>query len=187
MERDAALPRPIELDIPTTGKHVTLNLMPFSIDYNGSAPVDKYFVTRPLSDNERESSFRGRRVHGTRLELSGYCVGLYRVHESDIREPAPKRLRQSLPSKPGPVRAKRFALDDDDVGTGPETEVTSGHGHKAEDHAAVHSIYEMRADAVAGDTIWIWGPDGPVDKGNDAYIRVSTEWLSTIVPQLHSC
>ena len=186
MERDATLPPPITLNIPADGNHVTLNLMPLSIEYSGTAPVDAYFVTRSISDTERESSFRGRRVHGTRIQLPGYSFGLYRMHESDKHEPAPKRMRVAQPSKPGPVRAKRFTLDDDDDEQR-EPQDTEPVKADEEEHApipAAQPTHELRADVVAGDSIWIWGPDGPIDRGGDAYIRTCTEWLGVLGPSV---
>ncbi|WFD34476.1 protein-L-isoaspartate(D-aspartate) O-methyltransferase [Malassezia cuniculi] len=207
MERDASLPKAIDLDIPSDGKQTTLNLMPFTIDYSGVAPVDSYFITKELSDTDRESSFRGRLVHGSRLQVPGYSIGLYRLHESDTKEHVPKRPRQEQSSRPAPVRARRFTLDDDDDddnngnsnGGGSLSVYAKQETHEADDqHAAPITTYSLKADGVAGDSIWLWGPDGPIDKGGDSYYRTCTEWLGVIAPcvrialfsantQLHKC
>ncbi|WFD31704.1 hypothetical protein MSPP1_002743 [Malassezia sp. CBS 17886] len=46
--------------------------------------------------------------------------------------------------------------------------------------------HELHAQENGGDTLWVWGPDGPVDQGDDVYVRVTREWLCAIAPALHS-
>ncbi|PWZ03465.1 hypothetical protein BCV70DRAFT_224893 [Testicularia cyperi] len=104
------LPLPLELAPPTElgsgstaqGAHptqATVNLMPFSIEYDGPAPIDSFMVIRPApstqsskdadsqphSSNEQSyvSAFRGRAIQSTSLPLpTGYRVEIVEISQS---------------------------------------------------------------------------------------------------------
>ncbi|KAI3624464.1 hypothetical protein CBS14141_002892 [Malassezia furfur] len=194
---------------------VIAHLMPFSIDYTGPAPVDTFFLSQPIDaesgdgSSEAVSAFRGRRVYGTRLELpESYRLGFFCVQEETItdetkQEPAPSKQRKQAKTRPVqppvPVRGSRFALDDEDEDEGEAYDVGVPFGEPREplseddDYGDVSRLstqlaptkHSLRPVADAGSSLWVWGPDGPIDAGDDAYIRTCNEWLQVIAPSLH--
>lgn len=193
---------------------VIAHLMPFSIDYTGPAPVDTFFLSQPIDaesgdgSSEAVSAFRGRRVYGTRLELpESYRLGFFCVQEETItdeteQEPAPSKQRKQAKTRPVqppvPVRGSRFALDDEDEDEGEAYDVGVPFGEPREplseddDYGDVSRLstqlaptkHSLRPVADAGSSLWVWGPDGPIDAGDDAYIRTCNEWLQVIAPSV---
>lgn len=85
-----------------------LHLMPFTINYEGAAEVSKYFITRSLptptlddtvlKEQAREfleSSFRGRYLHGTRIQIPDGYLGIVYSSASD-QSSSSKQLNQQL-------------------------------------------------------------------------------------------
>lgn len=188
------------------------HLMPFSIDYTGPAPVDTYFVMQNASessnnngcsDQEAVSAFRGRKVFGTRLDLpESYRLGFFHKQKDPVDDHGEETIsnkirgsrtttKQAVP--PAPVRGSRFTLDDDEEEqdaqelenfemSEPPTTVTKD---SVEAQSACklsntgHSLYPV---ASMDRSLWVWGPDGPIDQGDDEYIRTCREWLGVIAP-----
>ena len=192
MDPDTFLPLAARLD--TTAKEyaateaVAAHLMPFSIEYNGPAPVDTYLIlhkpdekaTEPVdlqADTEAVSAFRGRKIHGTKLQLpKNYTLGFFHMREEEAPvdfNAAPKSTRvkssvSAVTAPPAPVRGSRFTLDDDE-----DEEDEEG----ALDHTGFHD-YPSAADepeetsagpeplawakhglhpvASAGNSLWVW-------------------------------
>lgn len=208
------------------------HLMPFSIEYDGPAPVDTYMVltappkiaggeaksdavVHPDDTYELESTFRGRRIHGTRIRFpDSYALGLFQMQRNEARpsqeeeheavkrarEQPPKRVQTTAP--PAPVRGSRFTLDDDDdededSHTAGDADVEALYGEQSEpadDDAGDQGPSEARAVTPAepsmalketahlGDSIWVWGADGPVDRGDDPFVRTCGEWIHVVAP-----
>lgn len=208
------------------------HLMPFSIEYDGPAPVDTYMVftappkaagdeaksdavVHPDETDELESTFRGRRIHGTRIQFPDrYALGLFQMQRNEARpsqqeehdtvkrvgKKPPKRTQTTAP--PAPVRGSRFTLDDDD-----DEEEDSGAADCADEEALYGEqndpvdddaedqgpgeasatplalpTMSLKGTAHLGDSIWIWGADGPVDRGDDAFVRTCGEWIQVVAP-----
>ncbi|CEH15747.1 PHOSPHATIDYLINOSITOL N-ACETYLGLUCOSAMINYLTRANSFERASE SUBUNIT P (DOWN SYNDROME CRITICAL REGION PROTEIN 5)-RELATED [Ceraceosorus bombacis] len=277
-----ALPRPVELSAYAESQDdssvVRANLMPFSIDYDGPAPVSRYMVVRSASDTESPSelehsklsaalvsAFRGRTIHGTPITVpAGYKAHVVEVptevellaaqatsfgastpkatsssqHESKRRRTeahqqetpfAESALRRSprkmaaTSSTSTAARAKfttmkSFSMDDSDDDEAQEDEekdltwdaaiqddaanhepvldlegsldaatlASTGNGLATEPGNEQQIAKQLQIGASCGEHIVIWSPDGPVDEGDDAYIRTLREYLGVIAPALHT-
>ncbi|PWN45656.1 hypothetical protein IE81DRAFT_319948 [Ceraceosorus guamensis] len=275
-----ALPRPVELSAYTGSQDdssvVRANLMPFSIDYDGPAPVSRYMVVRSASDTESSvelehsdpsaalvSAFRGRTIHGTPIAVpAGYKAHVVEVptevellaaqatsfgtgtpkatsssqHESkrrrtDAHQQGPPFAESALRRSPRKMAAasssstaarakfttmKTFSMDDsddeaqedeekdltwdaaiqDDANHEPEldlegsldaaTSTSTGNGLATEPGNEQQVAKQLQIGASCGEHIVIWSPDGPVDEGDDAYIRTLREYLGVIAPALHT-
>lgn len=214
MDPDTFLPRSLRLDTSAPAeaatKAVVAHLMPFSIAYDGPAPMDTYFVMQEPEASEKTfdaytsteavSAFRGRKIHGTRVVLPDtYQLGFFRVREdapdeADRPPPPSDRERKRASTQTAPpasVRGSRFSLDDDEEEEEDEEENTTYEDSivPAYEPEAIQAkrgvawakecLYPV---ASAGDSLWVWGPDGPIDAGDDVYIRTCREWLSVIAP-----
>lgn len=218
MDPDTFLPLATRLNTSErayeTTETLAAHLMPFSIEYNGPAPVDTYLVlhksdekaTEPVdlqADTEAVSAFRGRKIHGTKLQLpKNYTLGFFHMREEEAPadfNAAPKSTRtnssvSAVTAPPAPVRGSRFTLDDDEDEDDDEGALDHTDFHDYPSTAdepeeisagpeplawAKHGLHPV---ASAGNSLWVWGPDGPIDSGDDAYIRTCNEWLTTIAP-----
>ncbi|RYH21543.1 hypothetical protein EON65_20445 [archaeon] len=56
----------------------SVNLLPFSIEYDGPAPISTYFITR-VEDGTEVAHFRGRRLVKKTVKLPEPLTGLYMV------------------------------------------------------------------------------------------------------------
>ena len=88
-----------------TDNRVDLNFMPFSIDYQGSAPVSTYFHPQFTDQGSLISYFRGRKLTGNSVELLKDVKG-FNVIEDDDYVIKPKSSKVSS--------AAKFSMDDDD-------------------------------------------------------------------------
>lgn len=153
MESESSLPRAVQLqttnayikDVPKVRAHI----MPFSIDYNGPAPVHTYFVLHPAQNCDAHvttdcphifdeeintaavSSFRGRNIHGVRQTLPfGYELGFFRMSQ-EVKQTASYPSQRSTMTSPmsqrTPKQAKKISLDDDDEDKLTENEYTCEH------------------------------------------------------------
>ncbi|GAC97886.1 hypothetical protein PHSY_005474 [Pseudozyma hubeiensis SY62] len=236
------LPPPIDIhfhDEPLP--QCAANLMPFSIAYDGPAPIDSFLVQRSASspsadaavDDASESfisAFRGRAIQSTPLPLPpGFEAKVVRVsqvastsgsasatgsrsHDSLAsraekeaeevereRERASKRRRMA--NQP-PPKQQKFSMDSDDDDDDEERDEAE---QDDDDSIAVEPVREPSPRAVpvvdhqpastAGPTVriepiarvhpnhlTIWGPDGPIDKGDDPFFRTVGEWYSVVAP-----
>lgn len=158
---------------------------------------------------EAVSAFRGRRVYGTRLALpESYRLGFFCVQEETIADeteqkiaPSKRRTQAKTTRRvepAAPVRGSRFALDDDEddddetdnVGMpfsevpGPPSEDDGYEGNSRLSTQLAPTRHSLRPVADAGTSLWVWGPDGPIDAGDDAYVRTCNEWLQVIAPSV---
>lgn len=227
MDPDTYLPRSLRFDglneHVLASPRVSAHIMPFSIEYTGTAPVNTYFIARPVisiladgvassqkhdsidfaKDKEAISAFRGRKLHGTRLELPpSYRLDFFRTRKEDISSNTGKQMvmknRPLLVPKPAnappkPVRGLRFSLNDDEEDM-PGMPVTSSDTNN--DISSTLAVEEIEPENTTksipdhfvcpifsvGNSLWIWSPDGPVDAGDDVYFRSMNEWVKTIVP-----
>lgn len=124
--------------------------------------------------------------------------------EALARERDTKRRR--IANQP-PAKQQRFSIDsddDDDDGNDDEEEqfdddYASISMQPEQDAAATPAAVEstpesrqsqstgptIRIEAVAqiaSDQLTIWGPDGPIDKGDDTFFRTVGEWYSVVTP-----
>ena len=224
MDPDTFLPRSLRIEateenaekVPSVNAH----LMPFSIDFNGPAPVQTYFVTHPVHDpsddptshneNELTASFRGRRIHAIKMPLpKNYRLDFFRVEE-DKSTPRSTRRTSSAPkpvsqpirnvSSHAPVRGSRFTLDDEDEDKDEEMtcmtairdefsaipdedDIPSTFLHEADSSTTVlNPTHVLRPAYMCGASVWIWGPDGPVDGGYDPFILTCQDWVEQVAP-----
>ncbi|EGG04747.1 uncharacterized protein MELLADRAFT_88483 [Melampsora larici-populina 98AG31] len=66
--------------VPThqsTSTNLELNLMPFSINHHGESEISTYFIPTKSDNKTQESSFRGRYIHGTTLDLPNGYYGTF--------------------------------------------------------------------------------------------------------------
>ncbi|CDW98577.1 hypothetical protein [Sporisorium scitamineum] len=240
------LPSPIDISLGEDSTSLlpqcTANLMPFSIDYDGPAPIDSFLVQRPASSSPSDpadtlpedgasesyiSAFRGRAIQSTPLPLpSGYAAKIVSVSQvvcqtasasnagsnfdAEIRKDEVERekKRSKIANQP-PARQQKFSMDSDDDDDSEEQEndqddqdETSIHDSSppqslTDNHSAAE---EPRSQpAATGPTIHItplaqvhpnqltvWGPDGPIDRGDDSFFRTVGEWYSVVAPLLHA-
>lgn len=125
-----ALP-PLELAPDESQQMVQANLMPFTIDYTGPAPIDSFLVLRPAppnpnpdtqadNDNDNDnhshnhnhhlgqsdiSAFRGRTIQSLQLPLPpGYVGNLVEIQDA-LLDPQPRQSQQPS-APPAPKRPK---------------------------------------------------------------------------------
>lgn len=124
----------------------------------------------------------------------------------EAKEREAKRQRLAKP----PQRQQRFSMDsDDDEGNGEEedgfsqeaspepyqpsaplspdieaTEVSGAEGKQAKGEGPKIRISPLAE--VSGDELRIWGADGPIDKGDDTFVRTIAEWYSVVSPLVSS-
>lgn len=213
VDRGAVLPPSLLLDISVPldpcDKHVIPHLMPFSIEYNGPAAVNTYFIMRspghpgtdpdfdPMTGEESNASFRGRYLHGKKISLpKNYKISFFQrdSHGSvSNRSPASHPVAKSsapMPIARAPVRGSRFSLDDDeDDGLKSESTLQyTDHFQEPEDvsmkNDSSHRDYEHTLSPIyyGGNSFWIWNPDGPIDAGGDPFIQTCQEWLLNVAP-----
>jgi len=184
--------------------------MPFSIAYNGPAPVDTYFIMRsaetcstgptcsstkddfdPISSEESSTSFRGRYLHGKKIRLpDNYKISFFQLgdHSSSSRASTVKLSHVKERVVRAPVRGSRFSLDEDNVedevaDVTPEyTEETS----RVEDTPTMTREYALNPVYHADSAFWIWNPDGPIDTGGDPFIQTCHDWLLKLAPAVSS-
>ena len=204
--------------------------MPFSIDYDGPAPIDSFLVLRPATSNSTDittaesssqsftSAFRGRTIQSTPLTLpSGYKASVVTISqvaptpstsqlnsnkvdvkvEEEEREREKKRQRVTKP----PARQQKFSMDSDDDEEGsddnadgsvspepeqpeqptepiqPEQPLAASNAEERGTRIRIAPIAEVK-----GDELTVWGPDGPIDKGDDTFFRTVGEWYSVVAP-----
>ncbi|KAJ9476050.1 hypothetical protein PHBOTO_006123 [Pseudozyma hubeiensis] len=125
------------------------------------------------------------------------------------RERANKRRRMA--NQP-PAKQQKFSMDsdDDDDDDDEERDDVDQTADKDDDAsiAAVpirepspraESVIDRQQAETAGPTVhiepiarvhpnhlMIWGPDGPIDKGDDPFFRTVGEWYSVVAPLLHA-
>ncbi|SPO29870.1 uncharacterized protein UTRI_06142_B [Ustilago trichophora] len=206
------------------------NLMPFTIDYNGPAPVDSFLVQRPADSSSTKSSsasltdeasqtsisaFRGRAIQSTPLPLpEGYVakiVSLSRIApipaaessgsaERRIQEQEREKKRQRISAPKPPARQQKFSMDSDDDENdeksdydvaSPELEEVSPEpepvapAEEQPDKNSDDRVPKIRISSIANvinSTLTIWGPDGPIDKGDDTFFRTVGEWHGVVAP-----
>ncbi|SPC62033.1 uncharacterized protein UHOD_08183 [Ustilago sp. UG-2017b] len=240
----ALLPPPVEISFGSTSSETplpdgTANLMPFSIDYDGPAPIDSFLVLRPAPASDSDvtdgsqsfiSAFRGRAIQSTPLPLpAGYKAKLITVsqvaasaesaaesssrdtaavqeEQAEAKEREAKRQRLAKP----PQTQQRFSMDsdddedDDDERNGfsqeasPEPHQPSvSLSNSAETPKSSRDEARISKEAgpkiriapiaeVSGDELRLWGADGPIDKGDDTFVRTIAEWYSVVSPLLHA-
>lgn len=153
MESELSLPRSVHLQTTTAhikdAPKVSAHIMPFSINYNGSAPVHTYFVLHPAQDSGAHvtadpcktfndetctaaiSSFRGRHIHGVRQKLPfGYELGFFRMSREVMKSPSNPSQRSNMTgllSQRMPKVPKKFSLDDDDDDNFADDDCTGDH------------------------------------------------------------
>ncbi|KAJ1036231.1 hypothetical protein NDA18_000096 [Ustilago nuda] len=232
----ALLPPPVEISFGSTSSETplpdcTANLMPFSIDYDGPAPINSFLVLRPASASDSDatdgsqsfiSAFRGRAIQSTPLPLpAGYKAKLITVsqvaasagpaaesssrdtaavqeEQTEAKEKEAKRQRLAKP----PQTQQRFSMDSDDdderngfsqetsseppqpsasLPNGAETPKSS-QGEARISKEAGPRIRIAPIAEVSGDELRLWGADGPIDKGDDTFVRTIAEWYSVVSP-----
>lgn len=174
------------------------NLMPFSVDYDGFAPIDSFMLLRPApSSGVAEptpgfiSAFRGRTIQSTALPLppgyQAHIVQLSQVGSStptnDIIEPAPKAHYR-------PAKQQKFSMDsDEEDGDDDDADEQEERASPDTQMAEVtprpkvgHQTVIRRKAAVANSDVRVWGADGPIDTGDDPYFRTVEEWMTVIGP-----
>lgn len=236
----ALLPPPVEISFSSTSSETplpdcTANLMPFSIDYDGPAPIDSFLVLRPASASDSDvtdgsqsfiSAFRGRAIQSIPLPLpAGYKAKLITVsqvaasaepaaesssrdtaavqeEQAEAKEREAKRQRLAKP----PQTQQRFSMDSDDdeddddernrfsqeasseppqpsasLPNGAETPKSSRDEARISKEAGPKIRIAPIAE-VSGDELRLWGADGPIDKGDDSFVRTIAEWYSVVSP-----
>ncbi|SPO29193.1 uncharacterized protein UTRI_06142 [Ustilago trichophora] len=206
------------------------NLMPFTLDYDGPAPVDSFLVQRvaepssssPANETKQTftSAFRGRAIQSTPLSLpQGYVakvVSLSRVApipapessgsaERREQEQEREKKRQRISAPKPPARQQRFSMDSDDDDEGeheddddasPELQDASPESEPAApaqdqpDKTTEETAPKIRITSIANvtnSTLTIWGPDGPIDKGDDTFFRTVGEWYGVVAPLSVKC
>ncbi|CBQ70136.1 conserved hypothetical protein [Sporisorium reilianum SRZ2] len=224
------LPPPIDIsfgDDQHSLPQCTANLMPFSIDYDGPAPVDSFLVQRPASpatdavpDNSTGesfiSAFRGRAIQSTPLPLpAGFVAKVVSVSQvvssptstsdgsttalaqTDANEEAEREKKRRRIANQPPARQQKFSMDsdDDDEGDADQDDVDSIHdaspppqspepqpADQQKPHNAGPTIHIRPLATVHPNHLTVWGPDGPVDKGDDSFFRTVGEWYSVVSP-----
>lgn len=188
--------------------------MPFSIDYDGPAPIDSFLVLSPASEpgapESFTSAFRGRAIQSTSLPLpSGYKAKLVAVEQiapSPTAQPSSstngangveggerEKKRQRV-AKP-PARQQKFSMDSDEEGSEPEEEEHEEQSPAPQSEpvvveagitpAEVKEKMKLRITPIAqvkGDELRVWGPDGPIDRGDDTFFRTVGEWFGVVAP-----
>ncbi|WFC99647.1 hypothetical protein MYAM1_002392 [Malassezia yamatoensis] len=194
-------------ELCTTTKAVVAHLMPFNIDYTGPAPIDTYFLcdkadSQSGAPGSAVAAFRGRKVHGLKLDLpSGYKLGFFKLREiekSHDQNIAPNRqttrpeMRTVTP--PIPIRGSRFSMSDDeeeaqepdftmqvqDRNSTVGFESGPSQGPALLLNQFTPAEQDLHLVASAGQSLCVWNPDGPIDAGDDVYIRTCREWLSSV-------
>ena len=141
------------------------------------------------------AAFRGRSLHGVRVPLpEGFLGYLLQSNEPELPEGSSKRKREDLSTSQPGKKARRP----------PRTRSVTVKEEIEEDMYAVMSRVEdeIEVEGVAPqsiilperefrptgkfDSIVVWHPDVPVDRGKDEYVRAIDEWtrLSGIVSVL---
>ncbi|SNX87435.1 uncharacterized protein MEPE_06145 [Melanopsichium pennsylvanicum] len=240
------LPPPMKLylDTSATLPSCSANLMPFSIDYDGPAPIDSFLIQAPAPSQssifsptsaETDSSslisaFRGRAIQSTPLQLpTGFVAKVITVSQvaparlptfskgaanNHVEEVRHKKRQRMMANKP-PARQQKFSMDsdddddDDDDGEAYDQSTVDAASDDKDDGIAVSPAHPVDAPTkfqeqatqeaedrnpyiriapiaqVIGGTLTVWGPDGPIDKGDDTFFRTLGEWYSVISPLLH--
>lgn len=225
------LPPPIDLTLDNNDSlpQCTANLMPFSIDYDGPAPIDAFLVQRRADPSSSSSgggesvtgesvrdsfmsAFRGRAMQSTPLALpKGYVAKVACVAQvverssggggsggggavavgSGVDEAEREKKRRRTAKQP-PARQQKFSMDSDDD----DDDVHSIHAasppppQSTETQPAAGStppragatIHITPIAQVHPNHLTVWGPDGPIDKGDDAFFRTIGEWYNVVVP-----
>ena len=74
------------LQMETNQLKQSINYMPFSIDYNGPAPISNYFLIREENDHP-VSSFRGHTLKGIKVQLPEHIKGyVTRISTDDSKK-----------------------------------------------------------------------------------------------------
>ncbi|KAL1714757.1 ribonuclease H2, subunit C [Schizophyllum commune] len=130
-----------------------------------SADLTSTIAHSSHSSKRLVSSFRGRTVHGLRVDVPQGYLGV--VLRAD-GQPATSRLRDTRPQK----RGRRGAA------------AAEGGGGEADDAMLQDDAMEdTRPSRVLNpasqfSSFMVWGADIPVDEGRDDYIRALTEWTA---------
>lgn len=234
----ALLPPPMEITLSggaTTSislPQCRANLMPFSIDYDGPAPVDSFLVKQPASDvvtsstddddgalSSFVSAFRGRAIQSTSLPLppgfkaqlvsveqiaptpsDSAAAGPSLIYEEIDQEKERERKRQRTAPR-APAKQQKFSIDSDDEddqdGDYALDHLCEPEQHKQpspepEPQTAIDSIQavqdrrpKIRISSIAevkDNELRIWGPDGPIDRGDDTFFRTVGEWFTVVGP-----
>ncbi|KAL1727405.1 ribonuclease H2, subunit C [Schizophyllum commune] len=122
-------------------------------------------TSSPYPSRRLVSSFRGRTVHGLRVDVPQGYLGV--VLRAD-GQPTTSRLRDTRPQK----RGRRAAA------------AAEGGGGEADDAMLQDDAMEdtrpsrILNPAFQFSSFMVWGADIPVDEGRDDYIRALTEWTA---------
>ncbi|KAF6767222.1 Ribonuclease H2, subunit C [Kalmanozyma brasiliensis GHG001] len=121
----------------------------------------------------------------------------HRAEEDRERERKRRRIAHQAPAQ-----QQKFSMDsdeeDEDEGQSPAEDEyePAPPQEEAERAPAAVELTEQKASEgptihiepiaqVASDQLTIWGPDGPIDKGDDTFFRTIGEWYSVVAPLLH--
>ncbi|KAL1661185.1 ribonuclease H2, subunit C [Schizophyllum commune] len=154
-------------DAPKTADGPSATDGPTSAALATAASADPTSTTSTPSHPSKRlvSSFRGRTVHGLRVDVPPGYLGV--VLRAD-GQPTASRLRDTRPQK----RGRRAAA------------AAEGGGGEADDAMlqddAMEDIRPSRIlnPASQFSSFRVWGADIPVDEGRDDYIRALTEWTA---------
>ncbi|PWN52253.1 hypothetical protein IE53DRAFT_367367 [Violaceomyces palustris] len=88
-----------------------------------------------------------------------------------------------------PATPERFECDPEIASVGRidrgEGEDVQAKGQEEEDDGQPHQSLVPVAQ-VADDHIRVWGPDGPIDRGDDVYFRTVEEWINVVGQEIHT-
>jgi hypothetical protein len=171
-----------------------VHLLPFHLAYSGLAAISRYFRIRRVSSSTAdqqqdegsaseayETTFRGRLMHGAPIDLPEGYTGMV-LHAST-------RAAQAVD---GSDRRKRRRTMENRRLTRQKVDTEEGR----EDRSVEEAEYEeeevearpardcrLLTPTSTFDSFLLWNPDGPVDRGEDVYLRGLEEWttLASIV------
>lgn len=133
---------------PSNPQKCTPNLLPLRINHNGHInSTSRHWTPTTDASQKQHAHFRGRHLHGTRLDLpEGYTGAVLNVTDKLL-----------------PVQAREQTQQEDD------DEEEDGEGMDVEVKVA-EQIGEF-------DEVIVWGHGGEVDGSQDMYVRGVKEWV----------
>ncbi|GJJ11381.1 hypothetical protein Clacol_005613 [Clathrus columnatus] len=158
------------------------HLMPFHIDYSGSAPISTYFLVKPdstLNDeppppppppnalqrlkNRFISAFRGRRLKGLEIDIPEGYVGIVLKGDDENDNFVLPKKRPFSPAKRKKTR-RNPVVEEEDQNAGME---------EIEKQSVETKILRPVGQF---NSFTIWNPDVDIDETNDEYIRALTDY-----------
>lgn len=184
-------------------KDASLNAPPTNVVTKDDATTPQHTLEKPGAITRFISSFRGRMIRGSTVDLPVGYVGV--VFSSDgtttasgattnksksNAEPVTKRVKRVFGKKGGRGTRNNSRVDDEEDEAEQEQEQEEGFGMDVDERSQEEEVQPARTLLPTSQfsSFVVWTPDIPLDEGRDEYVRSLREWvgLAEIVSSIFS-